>query len=135
MYSNVCHYNHNDHLKGMLYQLWNFQCEGITPEWKVTYTVSRDNFIKELSCDVNTAISFFETLNLNNEADAFAMRFVDQITKNFETKEDKKVFEQFIYKLSEKYPNSPYVNWGVLNFYSAMYAMEDVLTDDEDVYD
>lgn len=135
MYSNVCQHDHNAHLHGLLYQLWSFQCEGITSEWKVTYIVRRDNFIKELSCDVNTAISFFETLNLNNEADAFAMRFVNQITNSFKTQGEKKKFKQFISTLSEKYSDSPYVDWGVFNFYSAMYAMEDVLTDDEDVYD
>lgn len=135
MYSNVCHYNHNDQLQGMLYQLWSFQCEGITPEWQTSYNAIRSKFIKELACDVNVAISFFETLNLNNEVDAFAMRFVNQVTNNFKTQEGKKKFKHFISKLSQKYPDSPYVDWGVLDFYSAINAVEDLLTDDEDLYD
>lgn len=135
MYSNVCQYDYNANLHGLLYQLWSLQCNGITPEWKDTYIVMRDNFIEKLACDINTAISFFETLNLNSEADSFAMRFVDQVANNFKTQKEKKIFEEFISTLSEKYPDSPYVNWGVFNFYSALHAMEELNTDDEDNYD
>ena len=133
MYSNVCNYNHTDNLKGMLYQLWTLQCEGITPEWKVTYNAMRDNFIKELSSDINVTISFFNSLNLNNEADAFVTHFIDQITKNFKTQEEKKKFKQLITTLSEQYSDSPHIDWGILGFYSAMHAMEDLNTDDEDM--
>ncbi len=135
MYTSVSCCNYNYEIQGMLYQIWSYQCEGITPEWQSSYNVLCDKFIKKLSSDVNIAISFFDILNLNNEADAFAIRFVDKITSNFKTKEEKEKFTLFIDKLSKKYPNSPYVDWDVFRFYSAMHAMDELDTDGEDNYD
>lgn len=76
MYTSVSCCNYNYEIQGMLYQIWSYQCEGITPQWQSSYNVLCDKFIKKLSSDVNIAISFFDILNLNNEADAFALKLL-----------------------------------------------------------
>ncbi len=135
MYSNVSYCSCNDQLKGNLYQLWSFQNEGITPRWQAAYSNMHDEFIKALSSDVDAAISFFGVLNLDSEVDAFAIHFVDEIISNFKTKEEKEKFTKCINELSKKYSDSPYVNWNVFRFYSAMHAIEELNTDGEDNYD
>jgi len=120
MYSST--YNYNDS-HNMLYSMWRYSVEGVSSI--SIYEDLVNNFIHSFNGDVQTAMSFFGSLNINDELDAYAMNFVDSITDTLQTQKDKKDFEKFIFSLSKKYPNTEYVNWG-------SFSVVDKYTDSDD---
>lgn len=110
----------------MLYDLWRFDFENRIDNCDSYYDSIREEFISKLANDVKTTISFFNSLDLNKLIDSYAMSFVDPIIERLKTPEEKKQFKEFITTLSEKYPNSPHINWGAYSFFDAINSMNDV---------
>ncbi len=121
MYSYTACTNYSD-LNDLLYQLWWYNLEGISPQGENEYKMMYHKFIGELTGDVDVAISFFKTLDMDKSVDSYAMSFVGSIVKNLKTDDEKTKFQTFISTLSEEYPNSPYVDWSAYTINS----MDDV---------
>ena len=125
-------YTYNDSYN-LLYQLWKFSIEGVPSEFRCTYNCVRREFICTLSNDVKDAISFFNNLDLNQQLDAYAWNFKDSIIENLKTSQDKEAFKNFISTLSQKYPNSPYVDWRAYQFNDSSSSLDDEsLSNDSD---
>ena len=116
---NNCNTAHN-----LFYQLWRFDQEGVHEDFRDTYQYKYKSFLDCLTNDVDVAISFFGTLNLNKEYDSFAMSFATQIIKRLKTQEEKEKFIDYISTLNKKYPNSPYINWDSLVFFVTIASMD-----------
>lgn len=132
MYSCTTHTNYSD-LNDCLYQLWWYNIEGIPPQGEHAYNLVYNKFIGKLVSDVDVAISFFQTLNMDKAVDSYAMSFVGAITEKLETYDEKTKFEKFISTLSQKYPNSSYVDWRAYQFNDSSSSLDDEsLSDDSD---
>lgn len=113
----------NVHLHDLLCELWKSDNMGISSYYWEEYESLKKELIDTLVNDVPLAISFFETLNLNDKVDAHIMYFIDEIEDALKTPKDKASFVAVINNLSEKFPDSPYVNWGVRRFNHIMDEM------------
>ena len=69
-----------------------------------------------LSSDINITISFFESLNLNDEIHVHIFIFVDEIREKLKIQEDKEKFTNLLNTLNEKFSDSKYINWGFFKF-------------------
>ena len=131
----ISSYDFASDLRAALYDLWRLNFENRVNDCKDYYDTITEKFISDLSSNIDSAVSFFSSLDLNKLVDSHAMSFVDPIMKRLTLKEEKEKFTQCINELSKKYSDSPYVNWNVFRFYSAMHAIEELNTDGEDNYD
>ena len=131
----VSYYDFASDLHATLYDLWRLDFENRVNDCRDYYDDISEEFISNLSSDIDAAISFFSSLNLNRLVDSYAMSFVDPVMKRLKLNEDKEKFTKCINELSKKYPDSQYVDWNVFRFYNVLHAIEELNTDDEDNFD
>ncbi len=98
---------------------------------KDTYLFMVNKLVDTLSSDINIAISFFESLDLNDRVDAYIIHFVNKIIEKFKSQEDKENFMELLDTLSEKYSNSEYINWRLFKFYTFMNCLSELLSSSE----
>ena len=91
-----------------------------------TYEFWVNKLVDTLSSDINIAISFFESLDLNKRMDAHIMFFVNKITEKFKSQKDKDNFMKLLDTLSEKYSDSQYINWNWFRFYNFMDSLSNL---------
>ena len=105
---------------------------GIPPDYKERYDLEVKELIESLTNNVDDAISFIKTLDLNKESESIIMIYVDSIEENLKTQKEKDEFEKFISSLEEKFPDCPYINWNCRRFYKAISAIDKFLSDLKD---
>ena len=98
---------------------------------KDSYLFMVNKLVDTLSSDINIAISFFESLDLNDRVDAYIIHFVNKIIEKFKSQEDKENFMELLDTLSEKYSNSEYINWGLFKFYIFTNCLSELLSSSE----
>jgi len=98
---------------------------------KDTYLFMVNKLVDTLSSDINIAISFFESLDLNDRVDAYIIHFVNKIIEKFKSQEDKENFMELLDTLSEKYSNSEYINWSLFKFYTFTNCLSKLLSSSE----
>ena len=98
---------------------------------KDTYLFMVNKLVDTLSSDINIAISFFESLDLNDRVDAYIIHFVNKIIEKFKSQEDKENFMELLDTLSEKYSNSEYINWSLFKFYIFTNCLSELLSSSE----
>ena len=116
----------------LLIDLYFLNLMGIPPFYEEKYDLEVKQLIEILSNNVDDAISFIKALDLNKASESIIMSYVDSIAENFKTQKEKDEFEKFISSLEEKFPDSPYINWGCRRFYKAISLTVKFLSDLKD---
>ena len=116
----------------LLIDLYFLNLMGIPPDYEERYDLEVKELIESLTNNVDDAISFIKTLDLNKESESIIMIYVDSIEENLKTQKEKDEFEKFISSLEEKFPDGPYMNWNCRRFYKAISAIDKFLSDLKD---
>ena len=125
--------NDNEELHSLLIMLHVDDCfeHGLIDDF-VHYNKVRKILIDTLSSDINIAISFFKSLDLNKYEDSYIMHLVNEINEKLKTQKDKDDFHNLINSLSEKFDNSPYINWGFYRFYNMIESISKDIDKEEE---
>ena len=121
----------NDTAYNIMRDLCYFNDLGIPEEYEELYQLGEKKLIDSLAGNANDAISLIKTLDLNDKYDSSIMAYVDSITENLKTQKEKDDFTEFISSLEEKFPESPYINWGAFRFYKAMSSLDNILSSEK----
>ena len=116
----------------LLIDLYFLNLMGIPPDYEERYDLEVKELIESLTNNVDDAISFIKTLDLNKVSESIIMTYVDSIAENLKTQKEKDEFEKFISSLEEKFPDCPYINWNCRRFYKAISAIDKFLSDLKD---
>ena len=116
----------------LLIDLYFLNLMGIPHDYEERYDLEVKELIESLTNNVDDAISFIKTLDLNKTSESIIMIYVDSIAENLKTQKEKDEFEKFISSLEEKFPDGPYMNWNCRRFYKAISAIDKFLSDLKD---